>query len=153
MEEQQMTSVNRLAQNCLLATLLVGLLVPVCAEQSEDKWDKVVFHLDESRTARWALMLARSYLDDVPTAKIVFVTYGPGVDFLLEDAKDHRDDPYGYAVLRLVEQGVDFRVCNATLTARKISKADLLEEVKIVPSGISEIARLQLKEGFAYLKP
>jgi len=25
--------------------------------------------------------------------------------------------------------------------------------VSIVPSGISEIARLQLKEGYAYLKP
>ena len=148
-----MTTVNRLAQSCLLATLLVGLLMPVCAEQSENKWDKVVFHVDESRTARWTLMLARSYLDDVPTAKIVFVTYGPGVDFLLDDAKDHRDDPYDYAVLRLVERGVDFRVCNATLMARQISKTDLLEEVKIVPSGISEIARLQLKEGFAYLKP
>ena len=153
MEERQMTTVNRLAKSCLLAALLVDLLVPVYAEEPDNKWDKVVFHLDESRTARWALMLARSYLDDVPAAKIVFVTYGPGVDFLLEDAKDHRDNPYDYAVLRLVERGVDFRVCNATLAARKIKKADLLEEVKIVPSGISEIAKLQLKEGFAYLKP
>lgn len=148
-----MTTLNRLAQSCLLVALMVGLLVPVFAERSEDKWDKVVFHLDETRNARWALMLARSYLDDVPSAKIVIVTYGPGVNFLLEDAKDHRDNPYDYAVLRLVERGVDFRVCNATLTARKISKADLLEDVNIVPSGISEIAKLQLKEGFAYLKP
>ena len=148
-----MNTVNRLAQSCLLAALLVGLLVPVYAEESEGKWDRVVFHMDETRNARWALMLARSYLDDVPTAKIVFVAYGPGVDFLLEDAKDHRDDPYDYAVLRLVEQGVDFRVCNATITARQINKTDLLGEVKIVPSGISEIARLQVKEGFAYLKP
>ena len=148
-----MNTVNRLSLSYLLAALLLGLLVPVSAEQSENKWDKVVFHLDETRNARWALMLARSYLEDVPTAKIVFVTYGPGVDFLLEDAKDHRDNPYDYAILRLVEQGVDFRVCNATITARQINKTDLLEGVKVVPSGISEIARLQLKEGFAYLKP
>jgi len=148
-----MNIVNRLSLSYLLAALLLGLLVPVSAEQSENKWDKVVFHIDETRNARWALMLARSYLEDVPTAKIVFVTYGPGVDFLLEDAKDHRDNPYDYAILRLVEQGVDFRVCNATITARQINKTDLLEEVKVVPSGISEIARLQLKEGFAYLKP
>lgn len=148
-----MNTVIRLSLSYLLAALMVGLVVPASAEQSENKWDKVVFHLDETRNARWALMLARSYLEDVPTAKIVFVTYGPGVDFLLDDAKDHRDDPYDYAVLRLVEQGVDFRVCNATLTARQINKTELLEEVKVVPSGISEIARLQLKEGFAYLKP
>ena len=70
-----------------------------------------------------------------------------------QSGTDHRDNPYDYAVLRLVERGVDFRICNATLSAGKISKAGLLDEVKIVPSGISEIARLQLKEGFAYLKP
>lgn len=148
-----MTTMNRLAQNCRLALLLVGLVVPVYAEQSISEWEKVVFHVDESKTARRALILARSYLDDIPTAQLVFVAYGSGVDFLFEDATDHRDDPYDYAVLRLFERGVDFRVCNATLSARKISKAALLEEVKIVPSGISEIARLQLKEGFAYLKP
>jgi hypothetical protein len=113
----------------------------------------VVFHLDEKRNARWALMLARSYLDDVPAAKIVFVAYGPGIDFLLEDAKDHRENPYDYAVLSLMQRGVEFRVCAATLSARDIAKNALLESVKVVPSGISEIARLQLKESYAYLKP
>lgn len=148
-----MTTLKSFTHSFLMTLLLIGLLVPVYAEQSTDAWDKVVFHLDETKNARWALMLANSYLDDVPTARIVFVTYGPGVDFLLEDAKDTHDDPYDYAVMRLVERGVDFRVCNATLSARKIGKTDLLEEATIVPSGISEIARLQVKEGFAYLKP
>jgi intracellular sulfur oxidation DsrE/DsrF family protein len=137
----------------LIAALLIGLLETVSAGQPADTWDKVVFHLDETRSARWALMLARSYLDDVPKAQIVFVAYGPGVDFLLEDKKDRHDDPYDYAVLNLAGRGVDFSVCAATLAARKISESDLLDVVKIVPSGISEIARLQIKEGFAYLKP
>jgi intracellular sulfur oxidation DsrE/DsrF family protein len=153
MEEQQMTTQKRLVQGCLLTVLIIGLLVPVCAEQSENTWDKVVFHVDDTRTARWALMLARSYLDDVPTAKIVFVAYGPGVDFLLEDAMDRHDNPYDYVIQGLTERGVDFRVCAATLAAREINKKNVLKEVKIVPSGISEIARLQVKEGFAYLKP
>ena len=128
-----MTTLKSFTHSFLMTLLLIGLLVPVCAEQSTDAWDKVVFHLDETKNARWALMLANSYLDDVPTARIVFVTYGPGVDFLLEDAKDTHGDPYDYAVMRLVERGVDFRVCNATLSARKIGKTDLLEEVTIVP--------------------
>ncbi len=34
------------------------------------------------------LMLARSYMEDSPKARIVFVAYGPGIDFLLEDAED-----------------------------------------------------------------
>jgi intracellular sulfur oxidation DsrE/DsrF family protein len=137
----------------LLAILLVGLLGSVSGGEPVGSWDKVVFHLDQMRNARWALMLARSYLNDVPNAKIVFVAYGPGIDFLVEDTTDRHDDPYDYAVLNLAMQGVDFRVCAATLKARRVPASDLLDVVKVVPSGISEIARLQLKEGFAYLKP
>lgn len=148
-----MTTMQFFAKGCLLAVLLTGVLSPLCAEQPSNTWDKVVFHIDDARTARWALMLARSYLDDVPTAEIAFVAYGPGVDFLLEQAKDHRDDPYDHAVLGLVERGVNFSVCAATMSAREISENSLLDGVKIVPSGISEIARLQLKDGYAYLKP
>jgi intracellular sulfur oxidation DsrE/DsrF family protein len=148
-----MITVKRLFEGFVFVALLIGFLVPVYAEESARTWDKVMFHIDESRNARWALMLARSYLDDVPGAKIAFVAYGPGVDFLLKDAKDHRDNPYDHSVQRLVERGVNFRVCAATLAAKSISKTDLLETVEIVPSGISEIARLQLQEGYAYLKP
>jgi intracellular sulfur oxidation DsrE/DsrF family protein len=151
--EDQMMTLKQLAALCLVALLLISPAGNVWSEKSGESWEKVVFHLDEKRNARWALMLARSYLDDAPTAKIVFVAYGPGIDFLLEDAKDHRDNPYDYAVLNLMERGVEFRVCAATLSARDIGKNALLEPVKVVPSGISEIARLQLKEGYAYLKP
>lgn len=139
--------------NRLIGLLLVGLLITASTARSAEPWDKVVFHVDEMRNARWALMLARSYLDDVPGARIVFVAYGPGVDFLLDGAADIHEDPYDYAVLRLAQLGVGFHVCNATLTARGIAASDLLDVVRVVPSGISEIARLQVKEGFAYLKP
>lgn len=148
-----MTRIKRLLKGALLAALFIGLSGPVWAGQSADTWDRVVFHLDERSSARWALMLARSYLNDVPKAQIVFVAYGPGVDFLLEDAKDRHEDPYDYAVLTLAGRGVGFRVCAATLAARRISQSDLLDVVEIVPSGISEIARLQVNEGYAYLKP
>jgi intracellular sulfur oxidation DsrE/DsrF family protein len=137
----------------LLASLLGGFTVPVHAEESVDTWEKVVFHLDETANARWALMLARSYLDDTPRAKVVIVAYGPGVDFLMDDATDKRGDTYADAVLSLIGRGVEFRVCAATLGAREIVKDDLIEGVAVVPSGISEIARLQLREGYAYLKP
>ena len=71
----------------------------------------------------------------------------------LEDATDDLGNPYDYAVMKLVDRGVEFRVCATTLSSREVAKADFLEEVLIVPSGVSEIARLQLKEAYAYLKP
>jgi len=145
---------KRFAKFCLMVFLMMGLASPGWAETpKDDAWEKVVFHVDEMSNARWALMLARSYLDDSPKAKIVFVTYGPGIDFLLKDAMDKRGNPYDHAVFNLKERGVAFRVCAETLDARDIAKEDLLEEAAVVPSGISEIARLQLKEGYAYLKP
>lgn len=148
-----MNMVKRHSRVHLLVILLLGLLGSPSSAEPAGSWDKVVFHLDEMSNARWALILARSYLSDVPDATIVFVAYGTGVDFLLEDATDRHDDPYDYAVLNLAMRGVDFRVCAATLKARRVSSSDLLDVVKIVPSGISEIARLQVQEGFAYLKP
>ena len=105
--------------------------------------------MDDAANARWALLLARSYLDDSPDATIVFVTYGPGVDFRMEHAEDRRGKRFDPAVLGLIERGVEFRVCAATLGARGIEKGDVLDAALIVPAGISEIARLQLKEGYA----
>lgn len=148
-----MHNMTLLTKSCFLALLLIGLTQPAWSEESEDGWEKVVFHVDEMSNARWSLMLARSYLDDSPKAKIVFVVYGPGMDFLMEDTRDKRGNPYDPAVLKLADRGVEFRACATTLGARDIAKEDLLDAVLVVPSGLSEIARLQLKEGYAYIKP
>jgi len=48
---------------------------------------------------------------------------------------------------------VEFRVCNNTLVSRKIDAAKVAMEAKIVPSGVAEVARLQAREGFVYLRP
>ena len=53
----------------------------------------------------------------------------------------------------LSSKGVQFRVCNNTLTSRNIDPNKVSMEAKIVPSGVAEVARLQAKEGFVYLKP
>jgi intracellular sulfur oxidation DsrE/DsrF family protein len=53
----------------------------------------------------------------------------------------------------LTAKGVQFRVCNNTLTSRSIDANKVSMDAKIVPSGVSEVARLQSKEGYVYLKP
>jgi intracellular sulfur oxidation DsrE/DsrF family protein len=136
----------------MVAAVLVFLPMSACPQGSASE-EKVVFHLDDSANARWALMLAKATLELDPDTRIVFVAYGPGVDFLFEFAEDRHGNPYDTAVSDLVEQGVDFRVCKATLEARGIAEDHLLDVVGTVPSGTHEIIRLQLQEGFAYLKP
>lgn len=144
---------QRLIRGCIVALLLLGSASMSLAEQKGGSWEKMVFHLDETINARWALMLANSYLDDSPSAKIVIVAFGPGIDFLLEGAEDRRGNPYDAAVMDLGQKGVAFRVCANTLSAREIDKDRIVDDATIVPSGLSEIARLQLQEGYAYLKP
>ena len=109
---------QRLIRSCLVALMLLGMASAISAEQKEGNWEKMVFHLDETVNARWALMLANSYLDDSPNAKIVIVAFGPGIDFLLEGAEDRRGNPYDAAVMSLAQKGVAFRVCANTLSAR-----------------------------------
>ena len=147
-----MLSTKHLIKSSLLALLLIGVSGLIWSEEAVKSLQKVVFHLDDTANARWAMMLANSYLDDNPKAKVVIVAYGPGIDFLLEDAEDRRGNPYDPTVFNLVEKGVDFRICASTLSARKIDNNAVLDAAAIVPSGISEIVRLQ-KDGYAYLKP
>jgi intracellular sulfur oxidation DsrE/DsrF family protein len=148
-----MRCIRRFATGGLLAMMLVALSIPAWADEPAENWEKMVFHLDDTTNARWALLLANSYLDDSPKAKLVIVAYGPGIDFLLEGAEDGNGNPYDVAVSNLLGKGVNFRVCAATLGARQIPQETVLDEVEVVPSGLAEIARLQLKEGYAYLKP
>ena len=115
---------------------------------------KVVYHLSEGiPQASRAIGNIRNHLNADPTAKIVVVTHGLGIDFLLEGATNQMDQPFSGSVSDLVSKGVEFRVCNNTLVARKISKDKLLMETKVVPSGVAEVAKLQANEKFVYLRP
>ncbi len=115
---------------------------------------KVVYHLSEGiPQASRAIGNIRNHLNADPKAKIVVVTHGLGIDFLLDGATNQMDQPFAGSVSELVGKGVEFRVCNNTLTARKISADKVLMEAKVVPSGVAEVAKLQAKEGFVYLRP
>lgn len=115
---------------------------------------KVVYHLSEGiPQASRAIGNIRNHLNADPTAKIVVVTHGLGIDFLLDGATNQMDQPFAGSVSELVGKGVEFRVCNNTLTTRKISTDKVLMEAKVVPSGVAEVAKLQAKEGFVYLRP
>ena len=115
---------------------------------------KVVYHVNTGvETTAAILGNVRNHLHADPTTKIVVVTHGPGIDFLLDGAKDSKGREFSGMVSDLAAQGVQFRVCNNTLTSRNIDPNKVSMEAKIVPSGVAEVARLQAKEGYVYLKP
>ena len=115
---------------------------------------KVVYHVNTGvDTAAAILGNVRNHLNADATAKITIVTHGPGIDFLLDGAKDNKGREFSGMVADLSGKGVQFRVCNNTLTSRNIDPNKVSMEAKIVPSGVAEVARLQAKEGHVYLKP
>ena len=133
-----------------LLTLLLALSVSWA--QAQDI--QVIYHITTGiETAAAALNNVTNHLNADPKAKIVVVTNGPGIDFLIQNAKDSRGREFSAAVSTLAGRGVDFRVCNNTLSTRGVSADALLMETKVVPSGVAEAARLQAKEGYAYIKP
>ena len=115
---------------------------------------KVVYHLAEGLPqATRAMGNIRNHLDADPTAQIVVVTHGSGIEFLLEGAKDAKGQSFAGPIGELANRGVQFRVCNNTLVTRGIAKDEIVLEANVVPSGVAEVARLQAKEGYAYLRP
>lgn len=115
---------------------------------------KVVYHLNAGvEQASAGLEYIRNHLEVDPKATIVVVAHARGVDFLMKGAKTARGNEFRQAVEDLDLEGVQFRVCEITLRERGLKKEQFLPQVKFVPSGVAEIARLQNQEGFAYLKP
>ena len=116
--------------------------------------DKVVYHINAGLDqASNGLRNVRNHLEVNPQAKIVVVTHAQGVDFLMKDKKDANGNPFEVTVQELKAQGVRFDVCLITLRNRKLERNQFIEEVTYVPSGVAEIARLQQRQGYAYLRP
>jgi intracellular sulfur oxidation DsrE/DsrF family protein len=115
---------------------------------------KVVYHMNEGVDhAPQMLRNLRNHTDADPKAKIVVVAHAAGVNFLLRDAQDANGNPFQVTVQDLVSRGVEFRACAYTLKSRNIDPKNVIEEAKLVASGVAEVARLQAQEGFVYLKP
>ena len=133
---------------------LLALSFALCTAIAAAQDIKVVYHVNtDVETAAAILNNISNELNASPSDKIVVVTHGPGVDFLRNNAKDSKGREFSGQVSALAGRGVEFKVCNNTLQTRKIDESRLLMETSIVPSGVAEVARLQAKEGFVYIKP
>jgi intracellular sulfur oxidation DsrE/DsrF family protein len=124
----------------------------------------VVYHCDFPQEARFSAMLTNisnhlSVYDNDPfKIKIVVVAHGPGVKFFM---KDLSESPWENEYINISEltkkekdltlYGVEYYICNITLTRLKLNPDKLHEFTKIVPSGVGTIGELQSK-GFAYIK-
>lgn len=137
--------------------LLLALALVAGGAQAQDKPAppvRVVYHFSEGQAqASRGLEYIRNHLEVDPGAQIVVVAHALGVDFLMKGAKTAKGNDFKDAIEDLDLQGVKFRVCEITLRERGLRREQFLPLVEFVPSGVAEIARLQSREGYAYLKP
>ena len=137
----------------LLATLLAcALLVGAVAARADDGI-KTVYHLPDDRLATLAMNNINNHLAADPGVKIVVVALSTGVRAFTFGAQDAGGRPYAEWVDQLTAKGVEFRICQNSMNALKLTKKDLIDKVQVVPSGVAEIARLQAREGYVYIRP
>ncbi len=137
-----------------VAVLALAVAASACATLPEPSVNKVVYHINLGpEQATDGMRNARNHLAADPKAKIVFVAHANGIHFLLDGAKDKNGNSYDALVQDLMGSGVEFRLCRFTLERQNIDPRRVIQDVRIVPSGVAEVTRLQSQEGFAYLKP
>lgn len=110
---------------------------------------RVIFQLNEADDYRINLVLNNitNLLYDLKEAEIELVAYSQGVVLYLKEENPHLE-----RVQNLQGKGVHLAVCNNTLRSLNLKPEDLLEGVRVVPSGVGELVRRQ-KDGWIYIRP
>lgn len=160
--------------NCkskILSAFLVGLcFLMTTAVSANERYgkQKVVYHInyDNPKQQAGALRNVQNHINAVGAENLdlKIVLHGNGLSLLLEpDALEklkkfkhaNADEKMTAQIDTLKSQGIEFNVCENTVRGRKVDVATDLYNVDkkdIVPSGVAEVARLQLM-GYAYIKP
>lgn len=147
-----------------LAPLLAGLLAamaPIAMVHAADQAApvvqapvRVVYHLDRDLDQIvQGIRNIKNHLAADPTAQIVVVVNGKAVGSLKQGTETEGGYPLDVMIEEIQARGVRFEVCGNTLKALSIDPKDLIEGLSVVPAGVAELARLQSREGYAYIKP
>lgn len=137
-----------------LACTLSALLLLSSVARAADEPVKVVYHVTDTESqGMLTLGNTRNHLRADPTAKIVVVALFKGINLLLDGTLDKNGNPYSVPIEELAAKGVEFRICKNSMDFFKVDASKVLPQAQIVPSGVAEIARLQFKEHYAYIKP
>ncbi|MFN0040486.1 MAG: DsrE family protein [Burkholderiales bacterium] len=136
-----------------LCACLAGPLLFLAPATSTAEGIKVVYHLNDEQSATLAMHNMMNHLAADAGAKIVMVALARGVKVFTFGAQDAGGKPFEDWVDALSVKGVEFRLCQNSMNAMNLTAKDLIDKVTVVPSGVAEIARLQAREGFVYIKP
>lgn len=155
-----MSALHRMRHNPITWISSLILLSAVClaainyaANASNPAPRGVVYHISDTSQAVRAIRHIDNQRAVDSDLAITVVAVGGGIEFLIDNAKDKRGNTYASMIDSQMLNGVEFKVCRNTLKAKNLQESDMTPGVGFVDAGIAEITRLQLEEGYAYIKP
>lgn len=132
------------------ALALSFTVVTGCAVTAAPARPKVVFQVSDGEAAKWNLALnnARNVQQEYGADKvdIEIVAYGPGIGMLKADATTSN------GIASAAKSGIQVVACENTMTAQKLTKADMNTAIGYVPAGVVELMKRQ-RQGWAYIRP
>ncbi len=137
---------------CAAATVALGGCrhMGQTAQSADAARQRVVVQVSEADPGRWNLALnnAHNIQKDMGAGRVdvEVVAFGPGIDMLKKDSS------VAQRIDAATLSGVKVMACENTMHARKLAKADMLDGIGYVPSGVVEIMRRE-REGWSYLRP
>jgi intracellular sulfur oxidation DsrE/DsrF family protein len=128
------------------------LLVPWLSHGSDADRYGVAFHVDsDAKMNRILRQIGRHHAanDGMPTRVILIAE---GVKAALDSATDSSGGAYSAQMEQLIAAGVRIFACDTTLTSYGLDADDLALGIETIPSGVAELARLQISHQWAYIK-
>ncbi len=157
-----------IASIAALVFLVISSFTTVSAAENGYGKQKVVYHInyDNPKKQAGALRNIQNHINAVGAENLDLkvVLHGNGLALLVEpDAlaklpkfkHANATDKMTAKIDGLKNQGVAFNVCANTVKGRKVNvNSDLynVDQSDIVPSGVAELAKLQM-QGYTYIKP
>ncbi len=141
-----------------IALAIFFALVSAIGAMAQGVTHYVAIHVDQNdpKVMNLALNNAQNitkyYESKGDTVVIEMVTYGPGLNMLIEGKSPVADR---ISVMSLEMENLSFAACANTMNkmeAKTGNKIPIIEEATIVPSGVVTLIELQEK-GYAYVKP
>jgi hypothetical protein len=153
----------------VLAFILTALPKTTLADDADDAVAKVVYHADFDDPKRFSAMLQNvfnmtmAYENDMMDYDIRIVFLSKGIRFVTRDNlkgtpfaadqafKEQRENFIKRLASLQNMRGIKLELCTITQELIGLNKVSLIPGVKMVTSGVVQIAKLQ-SQGFAYLK-
>ncbi len=134
----------------LFATLT--LLAPMMAASDEASAPGIVFHVDSDQKMNRVLRQIARHQAGNPTIAARVILIAEGVRPAMDGAVDTNGGDYSAQMEQLLMAGVRIFACENTLTSFNLNRDDLALGIETVPSGVAELGRLQVTEGWGYIK-